>query len=197
MNFPIKKENWQLGYDLDFFVDSMQSHRLDMLRRLRTVHLSEGEISLLVNLDRPIHALVMSEDWCVDSLMNLPILVRIAQSAPQMDLRIFVRHEWGELDAYFKERAITNIPVFLFLDANFNEIGVWVEKSKAAGERLAAWVSEHPVYESIRTSAELSREEKRSRLAPFLAERQLEMEDWYNNGLQTTAVAEIAALLRK
>jgi len=195
MGLPINKESWQLGLELDNFVEGMQTNRLDMLRRLKIVKLSESEVKLLINLDRTVHALVMTEDWCGDSLMNLPILLRIVETLPQMDLRIFIRHEWRELEAYFQERGIMHIPVLLFLDTDYKEIGIWVERSKAASERLANWVSSHPVYEAIRTSAELSREEKRARLAPFLAERQLEMDDWYQGGLQSTTVAEIAALL--
>jgi hypothetical protein len=194
MKLPIDKKSWQLGLELDQFVEGMQTHRTDMQRRMKAVILSEAEVKLLKKLDQPVHALVMTEDWCGDSLMNLPILVKIAEAAPHLDLRIFLRHEWTELDAYFQERGITHIPVFIFLDTDFNEIGVWVERSKAASERLAVWVSAHPEYEAIRTSAELNREVKRTKLAPFLAERQLEMEDWYRNGLQSTAVAEIAAL---
>jgi hypothetical protein len=194
MGLPINKDNWRLGLELDQYVESMQTYHLDMLRRLKTVKLSQTELEMLINYDRPIHALVMTEDWCGDSLMNLPILVRMAEAARQMDVRIFPRHEWTELDAYFHERGIIHIPVFLFLDDDFKEIGVWVERSKAANERLAEWVSSHPVYESIRTSPELSREEKRTRLAPFLAERQLEMEDWYQNGIQSSVVTELAAL---
>jgi thiol-disulfide isomerase/thioredoxin len=194
MKFPIDKNNWRLGLELDQFVEGMQTNQLHMKRRLKTVHLSAAEAGLLLNIDHPAYVLVMSEDWCVDSLMTLPILVRIVEAAPHLELRIFVRHERTDLNAYFQERGIINIPVFMFLDADFKEVGIWVERSKAASERLAEWVSAHPAYEAIRTAAELSREEKRARLAPFLAERQLEMEDWYQNGLQSTAVAEIAAL---
>ena len=197
MKFPIDKQTWQLGLELDRFVEGMQTNHLDMLRRLKTVNLSEPELERFRNSDRSVHVLVMTEDWCGDSLMNLPILVKIVEAAPHFDLRIFLRSGWTELDAYFRERSITHIPVFMFLDLDFDEIGVWVERSKAASERLAIWVSAHPVYEAIRTSAELTREEKRSRLAPFQAERQLEMEEWYQNGLQSTAVSEIAALFSR
>jgi hypothetical protein len=194
MKLPIDKQSWQLGLELDWFIEGMQIHRLDMLRRMKIVNLSEPELERFRKFDRIVHVLVMTEDWCGDSLMNLPILLRIVEAAPHFDLRIFLRSEWTELDTYFRERAIAHIPVFLFLDMDFNEIGVWIERSKAASERLAVWVSAHSEYEAIRTSTELTREEKRARLAPFLAERQLEMEDWYQNGLQSTAVAEIAAL---
>jgi len=196
MEFPINNNNWQLGLELDQFVEGMQTHYTDMQRRLKTVNLSEAEVKLFNKLDQTVHGLVMTEDWCGDSLMNLPILVKIAEGAPHLDLRIFLRHKWTDLDAYFKERNVTNIPVFMFLDVDFKEIGVWVERSKAASERLGVWVSAHPEYEAIRASSELSREEKRARLAPLLAERQLEMENWYQNGLQSTAVVEIAELIQ-
>ncbi len=194
MELPFDHKNWQLGLELNQFVESMQTHRMQMERRLKTVALSEAEVKLLKIINQPIHVLVMTEDWCEDSLMNLPILAKIVQALPDLDLRIFIRHEWTELDAYFKQRGIIHIPVFLFLDVDFKEMGVWVERSKASRERLSEWVSAHPVYEAIRISAELSREEKRSRLTPLLAERQLEMEDWYQYGLQSSVVTEIAAL---
>src|SRR5271157_3246629 len=118
MNLPITQKNWQSGLEWDQFVKGMQTHRLEMQRRLKIVDLSETEVDILKNIELSIHALVMTEDWCVDSLMNLPILVKIARAVPRMDIRIFPRRDWTELDAYFQERGIQHIPVFLLLDSD-------------------------------------------------------------------------------
>ena len=51
MELPIDYKNWQLGLELDTFVEGMQTHRMQMQRRLKTVALNEAEVNLLKNIN--------------------------------------------------------------------------------------------------------------------------------------------------
>jgi len=191
----INLEFWQVGLSLDAYVDAMAHKQEPMRRRLQSVALGAGEQAFFANLDAPLVVLVMTEDWCPDSLMNLPILAAIARSAPQMQLRIFPRSLYPDLQNEFAARDIQNIPLVVFYDGNFNEMGVWVERSQAAHRWVAEWNAANPQLNAILHDETLTKEERRTLLAPWTAKKQQEMELAYEQSLQRETVAEIRALL--
>jgi hypothetical protein len=82
------------------------------------------------------HLLVLSEDWCGDAWNTVPIVARLAQLAPNTDLRVLARDQNLDLmDAHLTGRS-RSIPVVMVLDAEFHERGWWGPRPKA----LQQWV---------------------------------------------------------
>jgi hypothetical protein len=82
------------------------------------------------------HLLVLSEDWCGDAWNTVPIIARLAQLAPNADLRVLARDRNLDLmDAHLTGTS-RSIPVVMVLDAEFNERGWWGPRPKA----LQQWV---------------------------------------------------------
>lgn len=193
--FPIDQARWQTSLTLDEFVNGMQTHQAEMRRRLREVTLSPADRDHFARLDSPIHVLTMTEDWCGDSLMNLPILARIVEAAPGMELRIFDRAGSPDLNDYYTARNIKAIPVFTFLDADFDEIGTWVERSQAAYARVGEWMTAHPQVAEFLQNTDMTAEERHHALQEQFGDLLLEMEGWYADGLEAATVAELKTLL--
>ena len=194
--FPISAEAWQTGLTLEAYVDSMQRHQAATRRRLAQPALSPEDRDQLAHVAHARHALAMTEDWCGDSMLNVPILAQVVDAIPGMDLRIFRRALTPPLDEYYQEQDITHIPVFTFLDAHFHPLATWVERPQAAHERLAAWYADRPAIAALRANTELDPEERRNQLRELTAGLLDEMEAWYDQGLQQATVAEIRQLLR-
>jgi hypothetical protein len=173
----------------------MTTYQDEMRRRVREVALSDADCAELARLHQPVHALVMTEDWCPDSLMNVSILAHVVEAAPGMDMRIFIRSRSPDLEAFYQARDVHCIPVFTFLDADFNEIGTWLERPQAAHERLQAWKAAHPEFERTHRDPTLSPRERGARRRALLHSLPLEMELWYAEGLQAETVRELKALL--
>jgi hypothetical protein len=112
-----------------------------------------------------------------------------------MDLRIFPRGQNPDLVAAFARRGIDRIPFFLFLDGDFKEIGVWVERPQAAHSLLQGWWARHPRAAALRVSESRTRAEALE-LKKANEARLAEMADWYDEGLQQDTVAELKALLQ-
>jgi len=192
---PMSPEQWETGLNLDQFVLRMKHKAEDMRRRLAEVTLTPAQRGMLTGLNRAAHVLVMTEDWCGDSLMNVPILVRVVDSIPGMDMRFFIRHECADLRLYYEERGIHTIPVFTFFDKKFEEIGTWVERPQAAHLWRQAWLARHPERDAIQCDPTLTEDERRARLQEIAQIYQKEMEEQYRRELQTATVAELARLL--
>lgn len=155
----------------------MKTHQAEMRRRLREVTLLPADRDHFARLDRPVYALVMTEDWCGDSLMNLPIMARLVKAAPGMELRIFDRAGSPDLNDYYTARNIKAIPVFFtFLDADFDEIGTWVERSQAAYARVGEWMAAHPQVGELLQNMDMTAEERHHALQEQFGDLLLEME---------------------
>jgi hypothetical protein len=191
----MNQERWREGLSLESFVNGMAANQEITRRRLSEVKLTPDDCAFFARFTVPLHALVMTEDWCGDSVMNLPILARIVEVAPGMDLRIWVRAQSPELNEYYQARGIAGIPVLTLLDADWIEIGTWVERPQPAHAPIGEWLAAHPEVAALREATDLSPEEKGARFRQVTAGLLAEMEAWYERGLQQATMDEIKTLL--
>jgi hypothetical protein len=83
------------------------------------------------------HLLVLSEDWCGDAVNTLPVVAKLAELAPTLDLRVLGRDANPDLmDAHLTGRS-RSIPVVIVLDEAFRERGWWGPRPTV----LQRWVS--------------------------------------------------------
>jgi hypothetical protein len=79
-----------------------------------------------------LHVLVIGEPWSGDVLYFLPPLVQLAAVAG-WEVRIFHRDQHPDMILpYRKDGLYHSIPVFVFYDQNFNELGNWIERPAEA-----------------------------------------------------------------
>jgi hypothetical protein len=191
---PMTSDSWLTGLTLDEYIAGMKMNQATMARRLASVQLTPAERDAFARSEGSMHVLVMTEDWCGDAVMNLPIVARIVEALPRADLRVFVRPAAPELNAYYADRGVSHIPVVSFLQEDFREVGVWVERPRTADVRRSEWMAAHPDLALGKPPAELAPEERQQRMR-LLMELLAEMESWYDNGIQSDTVAEIRVLL--
>lgn len=92
-------------------------------------------------LTGPLHLLVISEDWCIDSQSTLPVIAALADNTDQMDLRIVGRDTNLELmDAHLTNGTARSVPVVIVLDADYVEHDWWGPRPAALQELVGtAW----------------------------------------------------------
>jgi hypothetical protein len=188
-------EQWLSGRELGSYVDSMTLNQSAMRRRLAEVRLTTGDKQRLSQLEQPVHVLVMTEEWCADSLMNLPIVAHIVEAAPQLDLRIFTRSKAAELNDFYIRRGNSRIPIVTFLDEQFQEIGTWMERSQAAHDKIKEWMTAHPEGLESPGNPELSLEQRRRLVEGAYGEFIAEMVSWYVDSLDRATVDELIDLI--
>jgi hypothetical protein len=82
------------------------------------------------------HFLVLSEDWCGDAVNTVPVIAKLAELSPNLDLRVLARdHNLDLMDAHLTG-ASRSIPAVIMLDEQFEERAWWGPRPTA----LQAWV---------------------------------------------------------
>ena len=89
-----------------------------------------------VPADAGLRLLVLAEDWCGDASNTVPVLARLADLAPGIELRILKRDEHPDLMDRYLTNGSRSIPIVIALDRDFRELGHWGPRP---GE-LQGWV---------------------------------------------------------
>jgi Thioredoxin len=100
------------------------------------------------------HLLVLSEDWCGDSVNIVPVVAKLADSVSNMDMRILARDENLDImDTHLTGKS-RSIPVIILLNQKFQECGWWGPRPRP----LQQWVMEKGMllpkderYKEVRT----------------------------------------------
>src|SRR5262245_33498682 len=84
------------------------------------------------------HALMLAEMLFGDVHRISPMLARIVEAMPNCDLRVFFRDQHLDLTDLYLNNGYRSIPVIVFFDQDWNEIGRWIERPHAATQRSFA-----------------------------------------------------------
>jgi hypothetical protein len=99
------------------------------LAELRALVDLDPEISAFATVGGELNVLAIVEGWCRDSQDGSAVLLRLVGDHPGIHVRFFPRGQHPDLmAAYRRGGRFDSIPVFVFLDGGFNEIGRYVER---------------------------------------------------------------------
>lgn len=151
------------GRTYDRYRAYMQSNQALMGALTPLVKLSADEQRFFTALKDPLRVLVVSEDWCPDCALNVPILMQIAAINPAFDVRFIGRDENFDLLQFASKGERSAIPTFFFFDERWNEVGHWVERPLRADALLLEWDHVHAAPHEPDRSAEVWRAYRRAR----------------------------------
>ena len=84
------------------------------------------------------HLLALSEDWCGDAVNILPVVARLAEALPKVDLRVLSRDDNPDIMDAHLTGGSRSIPVVILYDDDFRERGWWGPRPA----ELQRWVME-------------------------------------------------------
>ncbi|HEV2674212.1 MAG TPA: thioredoxin family protein [Aliidongia sp.] len=94
--------------------------------------------------------LVLTEAYCIDSVLNLPLIGRLTEASPLANLRIVSRDAHAALAALFPGRGgVSRLPTVIFLDEPRHVVGHWSERSKRDHEWMAGFLAQNPMPEFV------------------------------------------------
>jgi Thioredoxin len=111
--------------------------------------------------------LILTEEYCIDSVLNVPLIARLVEASPDAALRITRRDEHLKLAARFPGRGGTSrLPTVIFLGRSRQVLGYWSERAECAHRWMGTFVAQDPMPELI-----LEDGQPTPRLAPWMDRR--------------------------
>jgi hypothetical protein len=175
----VTRERFEQGMTYDEYKAQMTRNQERFAANERQLELNPEDVAVFQNLPRPLNVLVLAEDWCADVIDNLPILGRLAAASGKLRLRIFLRDQNPDImDQYLNQGQFRSIPVFVFFDEQFQEIGRFIERPASVTERQARQrrelYAQHPEFGSPDTPISQLPEDVRVKLMTAMAARREE-----------------------
>lgn len=115
-----------------------------MKRWDKTLKVSESIQEQLQDLPRKVTWLVMVESWCGDAAPSLPVMNKMAQLSPNLDLKIIFRDEHEELMDLFLTNGTRSIPKLIAIEPDAKTVlGEWGPRSTKATKMVENEKAEH------------------------------------------------------
>ena len=193
----LDRSRWDKGITYEAFKTAMTRNQERFAENESRVSVDPEAVRTFKSLPKPLRVLVLAEDWCGDVVANLPVLGRLAKEVPTLDVRIFYRDQNLDLmERWLNQGKYQSIPVFVFLDQSFRELGHWIERPASVTERRAAErekiFAAHPEFgspdapidqlpEDVRTALQAELQKMREGMVSFAnAEVQRELRELVN-----------------
>ncbi len=124
----VENAEWQKAVEYDEFLRNARENIELMKARYSDLVMSESYYDSLRNIQNNIRILVLGNDRCDDTAGNLPVLARIADASPKIELRILDSDANARYHQQFKVNGKRKTPVVLFLSSENEELCRWVER---------------------------------------------------------------------
>jgi len=185
----VDRARWDKGITYDEFKAAMTRNQERFAENESRVALDPETVRTFKSLPKPLRVLVLAEEWCGDVVANLPILGRLDKEVPALDVRIFYRDQNLDLmERWLNQGKYQSIPVFVFFDENFRELGHWIERPASVTERRAAErkkiFAAHPEFGSPDAPVDQLPEDVRTRLQGELQKMREGMVSFANGEVQ-------------
>jgi len=133
----VTKERFQQGMTFPQYLDQMTTNKEKFLENLAAVKVGPDDRGVFANRRDKLNVLVITEDWCGDAITNFPPLAKMVESAPNVEMRIFLRDQNPDLmDQYLNRGLYKSIPVFVFFDDHMKELARFIERPPAITEYM-------------------------------------------------------------
>lgn len=165
--------SWAGGETFDRFLARVASQRELWEGVYRTVQVPEWAIAAFGGV-APLRFLVLNADWCLDSANTVPVMARLAEAVPGVELRLLERDDHLALMDRYLTNGSRSIPLAILMDAECRELGRWGPRPA----EMQSWVLSH---RDTMPAAERYREQRR----------------WYARDRGETTLREILAALRR
>jgi hypothetical protein len=136
LRIPLDAQRFATGLSWKDYVAQMGDTRARTEENGQKSGLTEAERKFFSGLTQVRYALMLAENWCGDVHRNSPIMAHICEAMPNCELRVFFRDQNLDLTDCFLNNGYRSIPVVVFFDKDWNEIGRWIERAHPATAKV-------------------------------------------------------------
>jgi len=137
LQIPLDAKRFSTGLSWKDYMAQMGDTRARTEENYQKATLTEDEKKAFGTVTGARYAVMLAENWCGDVHRNSPLIARVCESIPGCELRVFLRDQAPDLRDTFLNNGYQSIPVVVFFDKDWNELGRWIERAHAATTKAA------------------------------------------------------------
>ncbi len=132
LSIPLDEKRFNSGQTWKDYMAQMGDTRAKTEANYASSKLTDEERKFFSSVSGVKYVVMLAENWCGDVHRNSPLIAHIVDAMPGAELRVFLRDQNADLRDTFLNNGYQSIPVVVFFDKDWNEIGRWLERAHGA-----------------------------------------------------------------
>jgi hypothetical protein len=132
LRIPLDEKRFNSGLTWKDYMAQMGDTRAKTEANYANSKLTDEERKFFSGVSGVKYVMMLAENWCGDVHRNSPLIAHIVEAMPGAELRVFFRDQNADLRDAFLNNGYQSIPVVVFFDKDWNEIGRWLERAHGA-----------------------------------------------------------------
>ena len=190
LTIPLDAKHFATGLNWKDYMAQMGDTRARTEQNYANSKLTDEERKFFGGINQVKYVLMLAENWSGDVHRNSPLIAHICEAMPGAELRVFFRDQNADLRDTFLNNGYQSIPVVVFFNKDWNEIGRWLERAHGATGKTVGIRAR--TLDAVPQGA--PKEQQDAALAEFRKQVQAEYEK-SGGALWRAAAAEVKLLL--
>ena len=128
----LTQEKFDQGMTTQQYIDQIKVNKEPFVTIYETVQVPAESLDLFNGLREPLKLAVFTADWCGDAMSTTPVILKLADSTPNISLQVFNRDDELELsNSFLPEHRAGTVPIFVVMDQQMNQVVRFVETAGA------------------------------------------------------------------
>ena len=171
----LTQEKFVQGMTTQQYIDQIKVNKDPFVSIYETVQVPLESLNLFNALSEPIKLAVFTADWCGDAMSTTPVILKLADKAPNIILQVFNRDDELELsNSLLPEHRAGTVHIFVVMDQDMNQKVRFIETANS----LVPSIDAMDVVINRETSGMDEAEARRSKRGRRNAYRVEHAQDW-------------------
>jgi hypothetical protein len=137
LRIPLDSQRFTTGLTWKDYMAQMGDTRARTEENYQKSALTDDERKFFSGVTGVRYVMMLAENWCGDVHRNSPLVAHVCEAMPGCELRVFFRDKETDLRDTYLNNGYQSIPVVVFFDKDWNEIGRWIERAHPATAKAA------------------------------------------------------------
>ena len=141
----------------EMLTDFTKLNQARMKRLDKTQKLLLEAVDTMKNIREKQTWLILTESWCGDAAQNVPVLKKMADENPLIDIRLVLRDDNDDLMQKFLTNGGRSIPKLIAIaENNLSELFTWGPRPQKANDMVKAMIAEQGgITDEVKTAVQL------------------------------------------
>ena len=167
----LNQAKFDQGMTTQQYIDQIKVNKDPFVSIYEAVQVPAESLDIFNGLTEPLNLAVFTADWCGDAMSTTPVILKLADSTPNISLQVFNRDDELELsNSLLPEQRAGTVPIFVVMDKDMRQMVRFIETASTLVPDIDAMDSAIDAETAGLDEAE-ARKAKRGRRTSYRVER--------------------------